>query len=279
MPTPQAHALASRSARAALDPRDAARPSTRRADRDRGEDQRREADVRVHGEDDGPGDEEARERPRESRRHRALPERPRDRSTREAARRPCRTRGEGTRSSIHSRSERALPDERKRTPSRYSLAGAGRAPASAATRAEACAPARPPSARGAWRTQRRCPRRFSTYSWPPCDAPPTCTTSPREEEHLPAGTAEPCHPVDLLAEHEEVLVEQADRVGRLAPDEQRGAVEPLDLAHLVVVEAAGVERVQALRARRELADARGTRSRAARASARRAPSAAASRRC
>ncbi len=77
----------------------------------------------------------------------------------------------------------------------------------------------------------------------------------REEEHLPAGAAEPCHPVDLFAEHEEVLVEQADGVGRLATDEQRWAVEPLDGTHLVVVEAAGVQRVQAPRARCELADA------------------------
>ena len=74
-----------------------------------------------------------------------------------------------------------------------------------------------------------------------------------EEEHLPARRAEAVAPVRLLAEHEERLVEQADLVGGRAPHEQRGAVEPVDLAHLVVLEAARVERVQQRRTRRQLA--------------------------
>ena len=64
---------------------------------------------------------------------------------------------------------------------------------------------------------------------------------------------EAVEPVGLLAEHEEALVEQPDLVGRLAPDEQRRAVERLDLARAVVVEAAAVEGVEELGARPELA--------------------------
>ncbi len=51
-------------------------------------------------------------------------------------------------------------------------------------------------------------------------------------------------PVGLLAEQEEALVEQPDRVGRLAAHEQGGAREPVDLAGARMVEPAGVERVE-----------------------------------
>ncbi len=78
---------------------------------------------------------------------------------------------------------------------------------------------------------------------------------PGEEQHPPTRAPEARQPVDLFAEHEERLVEQADAVGRLPPDEQRGAREPVGVAGLVVGEAAHVERVQDRRARGELADA------------------------
>ena len=74
-----------------------------------------------------------------------------------------------------------------------------------------------------------------------------------EEDDLPAGLAEPVAPVRLLAEEEVVLVALADLRDRLAPQEHARAHDDLDLAHLVVVEAARVERVQRRRARRELA--------------------------
>src|SRR5204862_3536875 len=74
-----------------------------------------------------------------------------------------------------------------------------------------------------------------------------------EEPDLPPGLAEAEAPVGLLAEHEEILVEEPDLVGGVPPDEQAGAEEPVDLAGLVVVEAALVERVQRARPRRELA--------------------------
>ncbi len=75
----------------------------------------------------------------------------------------------------------------------------------------------------------------------------------REEEDLPAGLPEPVAPVGLLAEEEEVLVERADRVDRLPADEHAGAHHDLRLEHAVVGEAAGVERVQELRSRSQLA--------------------------
>ena len=77
---------------------------------------------------------------------------------------------------------------------------------------------------------------------------------PREEDDLPAGLAEAVRPVRLLAEEEERLVERADLLDRLAPHEHAGAHQELRLAHLLVVEPARVERVQRLRARRELAE-------------------------
>ena len=76
----------------------------------------------------------------------------------------------------------------------------------------------------------------------------------REEEHVPARLVEAVAPVGLLAEHEEVLVEMPDLVGRVAADEQASAEEPVDLPHLVVVEAARVEGVQHARPRRQLAE-------------------------
>jgi hypothetical protein len=71
------------------------------------------------------------------------------------------------------------------------------------------------------------------------------------EDGLPARPAEPEHPVRLLAEHEEVLVEEPDVLRRRDPHEQRRPLQRLDLPRLVVVEAAAVERVEERRARRE----------------------------
>ena len=76
----------------------------------------------------------------------------------------------------------------------------------------------------------------------------------REEDHLPARLAEAVGPVRLLAEEEERLVERADLLHGLAPDEHAGAHQELRLAHLLMVEAARVEPVQRLRARRQLAE-------------------------
>src|SRR3954469_25842344 len=64
------------------------------------------------------------------------------------------------------------------------------------------------------------------------------------EQHLPARLPKAVEPVGLLAEHEEILVEEANRVGGPAPDEEAGAHQELGLAYLVVVEARPVERVQ-----------------------------------
>src|SRR5438105_8797586 len=75
----------------------------------------------------------------------------------------------------------------------------------------------------------------------------------RREQHLPARLAEAVAPVRLLAEHEEVLVEEAYGSGGLPPYEQAGAHQELGLAHLVVVEAGAVERIQGTRAGGELA--------------------------
>ena len=66
----------------------------------------------------------------------------------------------------------------------------------------------------------------------------------REEDHLPAGFAEPVAPVGLLAEQEVVLVALADLGDRLAPEQHARAHHDLHLAHLVVVEAAAVEGVK-----------------------------------
>ena len=73
---------------------------------------------------------------------------------------------------------------------------------------------------------RRCPRTCSRYM-SPCSvrvaAPPTCTNTA-------SGTHRRCHPrplhpnaeVDLFAEHEELGIESADLVQRLAPQKERG---------------------------------------------------------
>ncbi len=73
------------------------------------------------------------------------------------------------------------------------------------------------------------------------------------EEHLPAGLDESVAPVALLVEHEEVLVEEPDGVGGVAPDEHRRAHHELGLADGVVIEPARVERVQRPGTRGELA--------------------------
>ena len=75
----------------------------------------------------------------------------------------------------------------------------------------------------------------------------------REEHDLPARLPEPVAPVRLLAEEEVVLVEEADLVDRLATNEHARAHHDLAIAHLVVVEATRVERVERPRSRRELA--------------------------
>ena len=167
-----------------------------------------------------------RERPGEDAADRALTERPRDgQAGHEHA-----GRAEGEPQVLDHRvtasSDRASPDERKRTPSRYSLHGREQQrPQPQRRRAAAAAPARPPAGPGAWRGSAAGRAGSRRTAVPPCEAPPTCTTSAlREEQHLPAGPAEARQPVDLLAEHEEVLVEQPDRVGGLAPHEQRRAV-------------------------------------------------------
>ena len=75
----------------------------------------------------------------------------------------------------------------------------------------------------------------------------------REEEDLPARLPEPVAPVRLLAEEEERLVERPHLVDRVPPHEHARTHDELGLAHLVVVEAARVERVERPRPRRELA--------------------------
>ena len=75
----------------------------------------------------------------------------------------------------------------------------------------------------------------------------------REEQDLPPRLAEPVAPVHFLAHQEEVLVEAADRVDRLTPDEEAGAEEILGLPHRLVVELLAEERVQRVRAGRQLA--------------------------
>ena len=99
----------------------------------------------------------------------------------------------------------------------------------------------------------------------------------REEEDLPARLPEAVAPVRLLAEEEEVLVEQADLVDRAPADEHARAHDELGLAHLVVVEAARVEARSAPPCAARACAGRSTRSRAATASGTRGPTAAASR--
>ena len=73
------------------------------------------------------------------------------------------------------------------------------------------------------------------------------------EEHLPAGLPEAVAPVDLFAHEEELLVETADRVHSLPPDEEACAEEIVRLTHRLVIEARAEERVERLGVRRELA--------------------------
>jgi hypothetical protein len=73
------------------------------------------------------------------------------------------------------------------------------------------------------------------------------------EDRLPPGPGEAVAPVGLLAEEEEALIEPADLVDRTASNEQARPHHPVDVAFLVVREAAAVEGVQRLRMRRELA--------------------------
>src|SRR5206468_4549959 len=74
----------------------------------------------------------------------------------------------------------------------------------------------------------------------------------RREEHLPARLAEAVEPVRLLAEHEEVLVEEANRIRGLAPHEQDRAHQELGRVGPVVRKAVAVEGVEEARPRREL---------------------------
>jgi hypothetical protein len=74
------------------------------------------------------------------------------------------------------------------------------------------------------------------------------------EAHLPARVAEALAPVRLLAEEEEGVVERADLLDRLATDEHARAHHDLDIARLVVLETARVERIQQASAGRELAE-------------------------
>ena len=74
------------------------------------------------------------------------------------------------------------------------------------------------------------------------------------EDDRPAAVGRTAHPVDLLAEEEVALVERPDVLERGAPDEHAGAHHPLHGALLVVGEATGVEGVQRLRPRRQLAE-------------------------
>src|SRR5438132_11648590 len=72
------------------------------------------------------------------------------------------------------------------------------------------------------------------------------------EEHLPSCLCEAVTPVGLLAEEEEVLVEQSDLVDRSAADEHARAHHGIGFDGARMVEVRGIERVQRARARREL---------------------------
>jgi hypothetical protein len=74
-----------------------------------------------------------------------------------------------------------------------------------------------------------------------------------EEQHLPAGGDEAVTPIHFLAEDEEVLVGQADRIDRFASRQQAGSHQEVGFAHAVVLESAGIEGIQQPRPRRQLA--------------------------
>ena len=115
--------------------------------------------------------------------------------------------------------------------------------------------------------KRRMPRRFSTYSRPPCEAPPTCTTSApgKNSTRQPARRKRYSQSVSSLnmknASSKRPTASVASRrTSSAAP------VERLDLARLVVGEAAAVERVQDAASAARACGGRGTRSRGATAS-------------
>src|SRR5262249_60191295 len=71
----------------------------------------------------------------------------------------------------------------------------------------------------------------------------------RKEPDAPTGLPEAVAPVGLLAEHEEVLIEEADLVGGVPPHQQAGPEEPVHPPGFVVDEVTLVEPVQHARAR------------------------------
>ena len=91
--------------------------------------------------------------------------------------------------------------------------------------AAAAGRAPPRAARDAWRRSATSAATFSPNIRPPCVAPPTWTTSAsgRNQIFQPASV-EAVEPVGLLAEHEEVLVEEPDR--RRPPRGARGSTGP-----------------------------------------------------
>src|SRR5215207_11108631 len=74
----------------------------------------------------------------------------------------------------------------------------------------------------------------------------------RVEERPPARRTSAVRPVRLLAEEEEVLVERADLLECLAPEQERRRLRELDLANFVVPESRAVKRVQQPRSGRQL---------------------------
>ena len=164
----------------------------------------------------------------------ADPERPRDERARQQQHERSRTRA-GRASSVEQ-----LRDASRSRASRPSRGTCGRGRRGRAARAgrwrRAAASARARRTASPWclARKRRWPRTFSRNMRPPCEAPPTCTHSaPGKKTHLPARLAEAVGPVRLLAEEEERLVERADLLDRLAPDEHAGAHQELRLAHLL----------------------------------------------
>ena len=122
--------------------------------------------VAVHGEDDGPGDEDARQGPRERRRR--SPRCPSARATsRPGKQHDGRSPNASRRySPITTSSARTSPEARKRGPVAVAATAARRETTSRAQaqrpRAGAAARARPRAGRGASRGSAGCPRRFST---------------------------------------------------------------------------------------------------------------------
>ena len=221
-------------------------PTSRAATKIDGEDGDRELDRAVNREHRRPRDEHRRGRPREHGGHGALPESPRD----GPAGREHAGRAEG---------EAQIDDHLRVTCRAVSV----RRPSSGSERPRARAPRRR-ATRSAAATIQSSSRRTRSAAFGPGASRTSeagCAGSRRtwpavggatdvhdlgagEEQHVPAGAPEARHPVDLFAEHEEVLVEQPDGVGGLAPDEQRGAREPVGLAGASWSKPPDVERVQ-----------------------------------